>query len=101
MKVVYEADDGTRFDNAVDCEDYEWKLKHPTINKIKLYDSNDEELFDIFNDVTYENADKVVVPDEECVSELHLFTEYTGYHSYDTIDSPGTWVFGTTGYMKE
>lgn len=26
MKVVYEADDGTRFDYAVDCKDYEWKL---------------------------------------------------------------------------
>ena len=45
MKVVYEADDGTRFDYAVDCKDYEWKLKHPTINKVKFYDSNDEELF--------------------------------------------------------
>ncbi len=101
MKVIYEAEDGTRFTNAVDCEDYEWKLKHPVINKIKFYDSNDEELYDIFNDVTYENADKVVVPDEECVKELHFFTEYTGYHSYDTIDSPGTWVFDTTGYTKE
>lgn len=29
MKVIYEADDGTRFTNALDCEDYEWKLKHP------------------------------------------------------------------------
>lgn len=44
MKVIYEADDGTRFTNAVDCEDYEWKLKHSTINKIKFYNSNDKEL---------------------------------------------------------
>ena len=34
MKILYQADDGTRFDNEWDCEDYENKLNHPYLKNI-------------------------------------------------------------------
>ena len=28
MKTIYEANDGTQFEDKFECEDYEWKLDH-------------------------------------------------------------------------
>ena len=39
MKIIYEAFDGTQFDNEFECEDYEWKLNHEKSLKGKSRES--------------------------------------------------------------
>ena len=41
MKIIYEAFDGTQFDNEFDCEYYEWKLNHEeSLKDLIFYDKD-------------------------------------------------------------
>ena len=94
MRVVYIAEDGKKFDDEFECQDYEWKLKHTThLKDIHLFDKDGNELEDIFSDDTYDNADKVIVLTDEAIKDLQELAEYTGFICYDSITSPGEWMF--------
>lgn len=101
MRVVYVADDGTEFTDELECEHYEWCLNHINVNRIKLYDCDGNELQDIMSQDTYEEADVVIVPDAEALTELHELASFTGFCCYHLIDSPGRWVFDNCQYIKE
>ena len=93
MRVVYIANDGKEFDDKYDCENYEWKLNHPGINEIHMYDNYDDEQEDIFSMSVYENVVKIIVPNEESVKDLQELGDYTGYTCYEWIDEPGEWIW--------
>ena len=38
MKIIYIADDGTQFDDEYACKDYEWKLNHPHLKDVHIFD---------------------------------------------------------------
>ena len=72
MRTVYIADDGKEFDNEFDCEHHEWMLNHPNLKYIKIYDNRTGELFDdIMTDDAYNYGDKVVIPTEFALKDLH------------------------------
>lgn len=98
MKVIYIADDGKEFDNEDDCEIYEWKLKHMHLNEICFYDKDGNKLYDAYSEDTYNNAERIVVPNENAVKELQEFARYTGYCCYEDITECGEWYFN---YKKE
>lgn len=92
MKVIYISDDGKIFDNEIDCEDYEWKLKHP-LNDIRFYDKDNNELNNVFSEDTYNITEKVVVTSERALKDLEEFANYTGFCCYYDINECGEWVF--------
>ena len=95
MKIIYVADDEKEFDNEFDCQEYEWKLKHPHLNNIKFYDKNNNVLDEIFSQETYNIVKRVIVPDEDAVNDLQEFANYTGFCCYEDIISRGEWIFNT------
>lgn len=98
MRIVYIADDGTQFDNEYECEHYEWSLNHQNIYNIQMYDGDGNILVNFSSQDTYENADKVIVPDNAALEDLHELARLTGFCYYHQIESPGTWEFRMGGY---
>lgn len=93
MKVIYIADDGKEFDNKFDCEDYEWKLAHPYLNDICIYGKYNKKIYDIFSLDTYNAVKKVVVTNENALSDLKELAEYCGFICYEDIVECGKWIF--------
>ena len=93
MKIVYFADDGTQFDNEYDCEDYEWKLNHPHLKDVHIFDKDGNELKDVFAENTYHQSMKIIIPSIEALKDFQDFTNYAGYCAYYDIDQIGEWVF--------
>ena len=94
MRTVYIADDGKEFDNEFDCEHHEWMLNHPNLKYIKIYDNRTGELFDdIMTDDAYNYGDKVVIPTEFALKDLHDWATYSGYCYFHQITEVGTWTF--------
>ena len=98
MRIVYIADDGTQFDNEYECEHYEWSLNHQNIYNIQMYDGAGSILVNFSSQDTYENADKIIVPDNAALEDLHELARLTGFCYYHQIESPGTWEFRMDGY---
>lgn len=93
MKIIYVADDGTQFDNEFDCEFYEWKLKHPCLKEICMFDKDGNRLEDILSEDTYNLSMKIIIPSDEAVECIQALADYTGYCAYESIDQIGEWVF--------
>ena len=93
MKVIYIADDGKEFDNEYDCESYEWKLNHAHLDEICFYDKNGNKLDDVYSEDTYNNSERIVVPNETAMKELQELAHYTGYCCYYDIIECGEWHF--------
>lgn len=96
MRIIYIADDGTQFDNEVDCEDYEWKLDHPHLKDVRIYDKNGIEFTDVFSEDAYSHSAKVVVSTDDAAKDFQALAEYTGYCCYDQIKMAGEWRFDET-----
>ena len=99
MKVVYIADDGTWFNNEFACEDYEWRLNHPHVKDVHIFDENGNEFEDVLADDTYHNAMKIIVPNDEALKDFQAFAEYSGYCSYGDVDQVGEWVFDERNFV--
>ena len=93
MRIVYIADDGKEFDNEFDCEHHEWMLNHPHLKDIKCYDKDGKQLEDIMTDEAYNYGDKVVVPTEFALKDLHDLATYSGYCYFNQITGVGIWLF--------
>ena len=92
MKILYIADDGTQFEDEWECADYEWRLTHPHLKEIKFLNAAGELLLsDPLKEITYNNAETVIVPNEEALQDLQDMTDYTGFCEYNDINSIGTW----------
>lgn len=96
MKILYIADDGTQFDTEFDCEYYEWKLNHPHLKDIQVFDKDGNKFENIFDEDTYNYSDRIVVSNEAAVNDIQDLADYTGYCYYKHIDKPGEWYFDNT-----
>ena len=93
MRVVYIADDGTKFDDEFECTDYEWKQSHPLLQYIKMYDKNGNRLTDLFSEETYGNVTRIFIESEEEAKALRELSNYTGFCCYESVNSSGLWLF--------
>lgn len=93
MQVIYRADDGREFEDAFECEHYEWKLKHPNIQNILAYDKDGKRLSNLYSEETYSKTEKLVIPSCAALRDLRALGKYTGFSCYEWIDNPGIWVF--------
>ena len=93
MRIIYIADDGTEFDDEIDCENYEWKLKHPHLNDVHIFDEHDNEFKNIFEEASYDYSTKIIITTEEALKDFQEFAKYTGFICYENIDKVGEWKF--------
>lgn len=93
MRIIYIADDGTQFNDEYDCKDYEWKLKHPHLKDIHIFDKDGKEFEDVLSDDAYNYSAKIVVTSSEAVKDLQALANYTGYCYYEHINKVGEWRF--------
>ena len=93
MKTIYIAYDGTQFNDEYACEDYEWKLDHPHLKDVHIFDKDGNKLEDIFSEDTYSYSEKIVVTSSEAVKDLQELSVYAGYCCYKSIDRVGTWKY--------
>lgn len=94
MRVLFIADDGKEFDDEFECEHYEWMLNHPNLKYIKIYDSRTGELFDdIMTEEAYCYGNKIEVPTELALKDLHDWAMYSGYCYFYHLTETGTWLF--------
>ena len=99
MRIAYIADDGTQFDSEIDCLKYEFVLDFPHVKDIRMYTMRDEELTDVFSDVTYGKADKIVVPNENALKGLHKLADFYGFDAYYEISECGKWIWSEEAYI--
>ena len=93
MKIIYIADDGTQFDNEWDCEAYEWRLNHPHLKDILIYDKDGNRFEDNFSEDAYNYSTKIVITNSDTLQAVQDLGSYTGYCAYESIDSIGEWIF--------
>ena len=97
MNILYEADDGTIFDNEYDCLFYEEKKDHLNLEGILIYTKNNVilgfDLDDLLNEKYYYQSEKVILHNEKEFKDFIWLAEYCGWCEwYDFITSPGIWV---------
>ena len=93
MITIYVADDGVLFYDEYECEAYEWKLNHPNLKDVHVFNKDGVEFEDIYSEDAYNYSEKIVVPNEEALRDLQELAHYTGYCCYEDIDKVGEWVF--------
>ena len=93
MKVIYIADDGSMFDDEYACKDHEWKLDHPHLKEIHVFNEDGVELTDILSEDTYNHSARIVINSPEALKDLQDLADYTGYCAYEWIDKVGEWKF--------
>lgn len=94
MKTIYEAFDGTQFDDEFTCTDYEWKKEHEQgLKDISFRNFQRQELIDKFSEDTYRSTYYIDITSEEGLRTLHKLADYTGYCSYEDPDSVGSWIW--------
>lgn len=77
MRTVYIADDGTKFDNELDCENYEYELNVKN-NTIIMFDEEGEVL-DSSNYMNIENCYYIKIKTNNDLEILQKIYEYTGF----------------------
>lgn len=93
MKIIYISDDGKVFEDRCECEDYEWKLAHPYLDDVYLYDIDNNRLEDVLSEDTYYITEKIVVQNENALKDLRALANYTGFCCYFDVKECGEWVF--------
>ncbi len=97
MKIVYIADDGKKFDNEIECYEYEEGIKHWSLTNIDFFDKKGNpfriDKNRIYEDSTYNNSEKIIVHNENELKDLLWLANACGWcEFYDWIDKPGTWI---------
>jgi len=109
MKIIYEADDGTRFDDRFDCEFYEESKCHHHLKDVTFYDeegksySIDNDGYDNwFDDSIYYNCYGINIHNEEELEDIIWLGKYTGwYEFYAFFIEPGHWIRKEDGYWEK
>lgn len=110
MKTIYEADDGTVFDNRYECQDYTECRKHCNLYSVTFLDSSgkslrlDDQSIRIFDNLpyVYQNCNEIVVHNEEEVVSVQWLADYYGWCcEFEQITSPGTWKREDGVWKKE
>ena len=92
MRIIYEAFDGTQFNDEFECKDYEWKKDHEkSLCNLIFYDKNGKILNNKLSEETYNKVMTINVLTTDAIKTLEDIGDYTGFCSYYDIDSIGEW----------
>lgn len=100
MRILYIADDGTEFNDEMDCEMYEMRQAHPHCNTIQYFDETGKPIIigkdvkDAFDDNIYYQAWKVIIHNEDEFKDFcWLREDYCGWCEMEDITGPGIWTY--------
>ena len=100
MKIIYEADDGTRFDDRFDCEFYEETKRHHHLKDVTFYDKEGKPYSidgngydDWVDDRIYYECYGIDIHNDEELEDVIWLGEYTGWcEFYEFFNEPGHWM---------
>ena len=100
MKIIYEADDGTRFDNRFDCEFYEESKRHHHLKDVTFYDEEGKPYSidgngydDWVDDRIYYECYGIDIHNDEELEDVIWLGKYTGWcEFYEFFNEPGHWI---------
>lgn len=90
MKIIYIADDGTQFDNRIDCEEYEQRSFEEEIN-IKIFDYQNYLIPSSQIAIDYDYVYKIIIFDMKDLEDIKRIQQYYGF--YPDVNSIGTWIY--------
>lgn len=94
MKTIYIANDGQQFEDEYECELHEFKLKHPHLQTIEVYNKECGKETDIFDEDEYYNCNcKIIIHSEEELSDLQALVDHLDFDLYGDIYGVGEWIF--------
>ena len=94
MKIIYEAFDGVRFDDELECTEYEWKKEHEEgMKDIVFYDNDGKILEDKLSEETYSKVMHINVLTQRGVDTIRAISNYTGFCCYDDVNETGNWFW--------
>ena len=91
MKIIYEAEDGTRFTSAKECNEYERKTNPP---KFLFYNEHLKPVNKL------SRTKLMVLPSYDAVTQIRDYLEQS-YVSDLGIQGPGAYVFNELGYWED
>ena len=100
MKIIYEADDGTRFDDRFDCEFYEESKHHHHLKDVTFYDEEGKQYNidgngydDWIDDRIYYGCYGIDIHNDEELEDVIWLGKYTGWcEFYEFFNEPGHWI---------
>lgn len=96
MKIIYEADDGTRFDDRFDCEFYEESKRHHHLKDVTFYDEEGKQYSindDWTDDSIYNNCYGIDIHNKEELEDVIWLGKYMGWcEFYEFLNEPGHWI---------
>ena len=94
MKTIYIADDGKEFDDEYECEEYEWRLKHPYLSLVCLYDKDGNRISDnVMSEDVYDRVEKIIINSPLELNDFIDFAAYSGFDAYESINAVGEWEY--------
>lgn len=100
--IYYEAYDGTRFEDAGECADYEHKIKlNQYKNDFKIFNSNREELDFNNENVTQDDVFYIIIKSPAAADTISDWFEY--YGAENPFENCGGWrsAVGTWAYKDD
>lgn len=95
MKILYQANDGTIFENEWNCEEYEAKMEHPYLKDIEFFTEKGCPYFinndNFLSDDTYGDCWKIIIHNVNELKDLAWLADYCGWCEFGQITEPGTW----------
>lgn len=95
MKIIYQADDGTTFDDRHSCIQYEFICSISTVPLPAMKDKDnydiDYSFLDLISDNLFNSVYLIEIETQEQVDLMNKIYNFAGF--YDDIDSIGTWVY--------
>lgn len=95
MKIIYQADDGTIFNDRYSCIQYEFICSISTVPLPVMRDKGnyniDYNFLDLITDNLYNSVCLIKIETQKQVELMSKIYNFTGF--YKEIDSIGTWVY--------
>ena len=91
---IYKSIDGKTFDDEFDCLEHEMNILENN-SDIQIYGKYNKKLHNWYEDETYNQVVKIVIPSESAIHDLKQIQDYCGFY-YDipaNVESIGTWKF--------
>lgn len=88
----YIADDGTVFDTALECKEYETAFTNPEMKNVTFITSNHKEVEFSSHDDFFTDINKIIIHNQKEYDAFKTVTNFYGWY-FGEIDQPGTWVY--------
>jgi hypothetical protein len=95
MKIIYQANDGTIFDDEYSCIQHEFICSISTISLPVMRDKDNYDIdysyLDLISDDLFNSVCLIEIETQEQIDLMNKVSNFSGF--YDDINSIGTWIY--------